>query len=123
MKALTLLIILLFPMAAQAADDAASWTTMDTVLQLTFTAVTVVDWAQTLRIARGHDDYVERNSLLGDHPSEGRVNSYFAAGIVAHAAVSYALPKPWRTMWQCFWIGGEVKTVSYNINAGLRLSF
>ncbi len=65
----------------------------------------------------------ETNIFLGDHPSLGKVNSWFAGTLVAHTAVSYILPKPWRTIWQSVWIGIEGETVRRNYALGISVTW
>ncbi len=38
----------------------------------------VIDWRQTLRIARNPLTHAELNPIIGRHPTERRVNVYFA---------------------------------------------
>ena len=120
--ALVIAVLVILAGDALAADDRA-WTGLDTALQLTYTAVTIADWTQTLHIARNPGIYYETNPHLGRHPSEGRVNSWFAGCIALNAAIAAALPHPYRNIWQSFWIGYEYTYVESNINIGLKLSF
>jgi hypothetical protein len=132
--------ILLFAGASVArADD---WSTADTVRQGVLTGLLVADWAQTRWLVKyegtpGHcsavnlnlpdpcvsRSYSEVNGLLGEHPSTGKVNAYFAAAIVGHAAISYMLPRGWREGWQYVWIGVEANTVHHNRSLGIKLAF
>jgi hypothetical protein len=120
---LVLILILLVPSISGAAEDLRAWTSDDTALQLVYTAITVADWSQTLHISRNPDQYFETNKHLGKHPSEGSVNTWFVSTIALNAAVSYILPKPYRTIWQGFWIGYEYGFVERNVSIGLKLSF
>lgn len=126
-------IFLAIALPAQA-EDKNAWTATDTALQATYTVLHVMDWSQTLHIARNHVhcypngtgiacalDY-EDNSLLGEHPSIGLVNSYFASTLVLHTAVSYILPKPYRTIWQAITIGIEYGTVQHNRRTGIGVN-
>lgn len=113
------LLFLLFPCSCMAGD----WTTADTVRQGVFTGLTVIDWAQTRYIAKHPYTFSETNGVLGDHPSVGKVNNYFATAIVGHAAVSYMLPPAWREGWQYVWIGVESQKTYHNHSIGIRFSF
>ena len=99
------------------------WTSADTVAQGAVTALLIADWGQTRYIALNPQDWHEKNSLLGEHPSSGKVNDYFAAAIVGHAAISYLLPKDLRHGWQYVWIGIEANTVQNNRSLGIRMQF
>jgi hypothetical protein len=120
--AFAILALLFVAAPVMAEERATDWTTQDTVLQATMTALLVVDWGQTLWIAdhtnnqkicgytydgqylcqKKSDMYglppvEEINPALGDHPSRGTVNAYFGIAIPAHAAISYGLRKSgWR---------------------------
>jgi len=108
------------------------WTTGDTVRQSVVTALLVADWKQTLYIAQHPQDPVksdgtyhyrsETNRLLGSHPSTGKINAYFVGVTVAHAAISYVLPRGWREGWQYVWIGVELETVRRNY-IGIKYGF
>ena len=117
-----LLFILLIPCLAQAADNPHAWTGIDTALQLTFTGLAVMDWRQT-RDIHNHPDVCESNRTLGPYPDARKINTHFTVMIVGHAAVSYLLPKPWRTIWQAVWIGSEYETVKWNRMMGLKIAF
>lgn len=109
--ALSLLFILFFTMDSFPQDP---WTLQDTILQGAFTAVTVIDWLQTRQVAKNPSRYEENNKFLGKHPTMREVNSYFVFYIISHAGVSYFLPKPYRAIWQSFYIGMEFDAVQSN---------
>jgi len=148
MRTLALLLLALAgPASAQglalpASTWAKDWTTADTMRQAAVTALFVVDWGQSRWIARNGfreftfrnpdtaakeeititaEAFHETNPILGRHPSVGRVNNYFAAMIVGHAAISYVLPPAWRQAWQYVYIGYELKTVTHNRSIGVRI--
>lgn len=111
------------------ADD---WTREDTYRQAALTALLVVDWGQTRWIAKHNgmtepDQYPqnagETNCVLGRYPSIGKVNNYFAASIVGHAAIAYMLPRGWREGWQYVWIGAEANQVNRNRAIGIKIDF
>ena len=52
----------------------------------------VIDWRQTLTIARNPQRWYERNPILGEHPSAGRVHAWFALVSIATALAAYLLP-------------------------------
>ena len=98
------------------------WSTKDKVLEGAFVAATVLDWRQTLDI-KNHPGLHEQNSILGRHPSNSTVNTYFATSILLHAVVADQLHGKWRTAWQSVWIGLELGTVQRNYALGIRLNF
>ena len=119
---LFLLLFIILPHVSHAADDPAAWTTLDTALQIAFTAVAVMDWRQT-RDIHNHPAAHEENRYLGAAPDARKINTYFTVMIVGHAAASYYMPKPWRTVWQAVWIGTEWETVRWNRSMGLKIAF
>lgn len=123
MKSALIIVLLVVIASPVRAENKRSWTAGDTILQLTFSAVHAMDWSQTLYIARNPCTDHETNPVLGEHPSKGRVNSYFASTLVLHTAISYVLPKPYRTIWQVVWIGGQAVTVKRNIDVGIKIHF
>ena len=137
-----LVIVFLVIASVSHAEDKWTWTKTDTALQSVTVALMVVDWGQTLDIAdskvtncypswdntasvKSTNYYTasEVNPILGEHPSRGSVNLYFASVIVGHTAVARLLPKPYRTFWQAIWIGGEITAVGHNHTAGFRVKF
>jgi len=95
---------------------------MDT-LEITWQTLWAADYLQTRQIAKAPDSYYEKNKFLGEHPSVGKVNVYFAASAAAHYMVSQALPPRWRETWQMVTIVYEVDAVVQNYKIGLGFSF
>jgi hypothetical protein len=105
---------------ARASDR--DWTWHDTVLEATYFGVQAVDWMQTRNfLARGD---LETNPILGSRPSRGALLGYNLVTLTLHAAISYALPKPYREIWQVVSIGVEGWQVGSNVrtSAGLRVA-
>lgn len=102
--------------------SASPWTTKDKVLEGAFVVATALDWRQTLDI-KNHSNLYEQNHVLGRHPSNTTINTYFVTSIVFHAVVADQLHGKWRTAWQAVWIGLEVGTVQRNYALGIRLNF
>ncbi len=115
-----LLALMLFfvslPSGASARDP---WTKTDTAYQLTWTALKVLDWSQTRRIAREPDRFHECNPILGATPSVKRVDVYNAATLAGNWAIAYALPKPYRRWFQVVSIGASAYCVTINFKIGL----
>jgi len=122
-------LILSVALLAEPAAAHDPWTLLDTTLEASGAALQLVDWSTTLNDARPKYWDGERwviaveswNPILGRRPSEAKVNVYFAGTLLAHAAIAYALPRPWRTLWQVAWIGMEADADAYNVAGGLRL--
>jgi len=113
----------------------AAWVFMNSMLLL--------DWGQTRTIAMertqgytwsnpdgsggtiygGKPKYTEINPILGDHPSVGRVNRYFAASLVINNAVYFLLPEKWRNYYALGVGTIEAGFVLHNNFAGVRISW
>jgi hypothetical protein len=117
----------LSPLPAKGEDEN-RWTTMDTSLQAVFLTTLAVDRGQTAEVSRHSRSQADTEvgwarSFIGPHPSTGQVNGYFAACALLHTAIAVALPKPYRTIWQSFWIGAEVNTIHNNVSVGIGVRF
>ncbi len=111
-------LLLLAPLGARADGR---WTIADTALEASFAAAVAVDWAQTRwALDNGHR---ELNPLLGPEPSAARLNMLVLAAAAGHAAVSLALPRPYRRWWQSMTLIVELGAVGHNFAAGARLAF
>jgi hypothetical protein len=116
---ISFILLMLIPMSVNASD----WTKTDTAVQLGYTALHVMDWGQTISIAKDKVKWYETNPILGRHPSQGRVNLYFASTLIGQAAIAYILPKEWRRTWQIAWIGIEASYVYKNYKVGIGVRF
>jgi hypothetical protein len=113
------------------ADDRSEWKPVETWLEVSYAALHLVDWSQTLWfIERPMDTRRpppvwdgERNPVLGRHPRRSTVNIYMAGTLALHTAVSLALPRPYRSVWQCLTVGVEASVVGSNYAAGVKMSF
>lgn len=99
------------------------WTGTDTALEVAWQLAHAVDWGQTRYIAKHPQDFRELNPFLGEHPSVGRVNTYFALTGLAHYAISRYIPAPKRRVWQSVTIGFAVGTVAHNHSIGVKIDF
>jgi hypothetical protein len=73
---------------------------VDLYRELAFQALLIADWKQTRQIARAPDRYFERNPILGNHPSVGRVDTYMFAAGVLHWVIAANLSPKWRQQFQ-----------------------
>lgn len=119
-KTIIILFIILTSANSYAFDK---WTKTDTIFQLTYSVIHIVDWGQTLNTAKNYDKFYEKNKILGTHPSTNNVHKYFLITLVGHAAISYVLPHPYRRYWQFIWIGFQLGNVAANYNAGVNINF
>lgn len=122
-KVATAMVLFLLVASPSLADE---WTTADTAREVTYLALHVVDWGQTLDI-ENHPDLRETNPILGSHPSRGEINTYFIATGLLHPIVSYGLrkyaPDGWVQAWQYVTIGVELGAVGNNASIGIGFGF
>lgn len=105
--------------------DKNRWTDKDTAFQLGFTALAVIDWAQTINATRMQKDsgIIETNRIMGSSPHPDKVHLYMASAIVTHAAISYLLDEEYRRIWQSTGIGVELASVGRNWSMGIQARF
>jgi len=121
MKTLIIVMIFLFPLSSNAADE---WTKTEIGLQVLSTGLQILDWKMTLDIVdRENEGYWEMNPILGKHPSKGNVNTYFAISAASNILISHFLPSGWRKVW----LSSRIIISGYLINRGygigLRFNF
>lgn len=110
-------------MALLAGCGSTPWSTTDKALLAGSTAALVVDWGQTRYIAQHPEVMGESNRALGEHPSTGRVNAYFASMIAANALVASVLPEGWRSMWLGSVMAFQIVVISNNASAGVGIAW
>jgi hypothetical protein len=95
----------------------------DIILEGTYQLLNLIDWHQSLIIAKRPSEHHEINPFISKHPTVGRVNTYFAISSLGHIGVSYVLPNPYRNYFQYGTIGIKTGLIIYNKGAGLGLGF
>lgn len=118
-----ILIIALILVSACPVEGQSSWTTTDTMLEGTWIILHILDWGQTLDIARNPHRFYEINPILGRHPSVGKVDTYMLLSTIIHPIISYHLPQPYRKYWQYVTISITGGLVIHNFNIGLKVRF
>lgn len=116
-------------------DGSDEWNTQDTVLQLTFSTLLIIDFWQTytfLYTDKHQQSYVENgvtytttynetNLFLEENPSKLKLFSYVGFCLVGHFLISYILPNPFRTIWQIAWSCIEIKYIRHNYQLDVRI--
>jgi len=116
MKILTILLsIFLF-------TSCATWSKGDKIREATWMVLHVVDYKQTQYAMDRPDEFKELNPLLGEHPSEGRLNTLAIVGGLFHILVTDYLEEN-RTLWQNITIGLKVVCVVNNYYVGARVTY
>ena len=109
---------------------AGGWTRQDTYRELAYMALLVVDYGQTLNIAKSNGKFAEMNPIFNEYPSQSSVNIAIAISAIIHPMISYLLPPrsdKWKWMnrenWQYITIGAEILAVGNNFRVGIGVSF
>ena len=87
-----------------------------------FNVLQFVDMLQTLEIAN-NDDYYEKNKILGKHPSEFQVVTYFIARGFAHYEATKIIPIKYRKFWHTYNIVYNYNVIKDNHELGIRIDF
>lgn len=113
---------LMLSFQAHAFDE---WTKMEIGMEAVYVAAHIIDWGQTLDIADNPDIYWEEVNcpMLGKHPSRGRVNKVFAAGLILQPIIAHVLPHDLRKLWILSGIALEVSCIHGNQSIGLNVRF
>jgi len=90
------------------------FSTGDIIRQSAYTLITIADWRLTKNFRK--EGLKELNPILGDYPSQSKVDTLVFGAIVSHYLISYFLSGNYREAWQYFFIMTEIKAVSYNLN-------
>ena len=87
-----------------------------------FNVLKGIDMLQTLEIAN-NDAYYEKNKILGKHPSEAQVVTYFIARGFAHYHATKMIPEKYRSMWHGYNIIYNYDVIRDNHQLGIRIDF
>lgn len=98
MKTLAAVALIVAAFPAHAADFGQPWDTGDKVFGGVALAATLLDWRQTLYVARHPETLGDMNPALGRHPSIGRVNNYFVATIAFEGFAAHLMPPKYRKL-------------------------
>lgn len=91
-------------------------------LMLASNATIIADWAQTREIA-DNDNYYEKNSYLGPHPTTGEVNRFFINTLILHNLVGSMLPEKYRAVYYGGQLGFRLNVVKDNADIGIQFKF
>lgn len=105
--------------SAMAAD---TWSHKDKALAVTMSTLLIIDWGQTINIARD-PSYHEINPILGPHPSEQAVHTYMGTALVGAIAISHFFPSKYRALFMESVIALELPYVYNNYKIGLKVQF
>ena len=89
---------------------------------IAFNILQTIDMLQTLEIAN-NDNYYEKNKILGKHPNEFQVITYFIARGFAHYEATKMIPEKYRSMWHTYNVVYNYDVIRDNHSIGIRIGF
>ena len=89
---------------------------------IVFNILQTIDMLQTLEIAN-NDNYYEKNKILGKHPSEAQVITYFISRGFAHYHVTKMIPEKYRNLWHGYNMVYNYDVIRKNHKLGIRINF
>ena len=119
MKKLLLLILILLSSTAISEELSKG----EKVGELSFQVVNFIDMMQTLEIVQHGDLYYETNPILGKHPQQHEVITYFMIRGATHYHVTKWLPKKFRIPWLTGTFFPQVPVIKQNHNLGIRIGW
>mgnify|MGYP001319298786 CR=1 FL=1 len=87
-----------------------------------FNVLQGIDMLQTLEIAN-NDAYYEKNKIMGRHPSEAQVITYFIARGFAHYHATKILPAKYRPLWHTYNVVYNYNVIKNNHEIGIKVNF
>ena len=119
MKKLLLLILFLFPFTANSEELSKP----EKIGELSFQVVNFIDMMQTLEIVQHDDLYYETNPILGKHPQQHEVLTYFMIRGVMHYEITKWLPEKYRFTWLTVTFLPQLPLLEHNHNLGIRIGW
>ena len=99
------------------------WDTTDKILLGTTMATAVLDYGQTMHIARNPQDHFEYNPILGRHPYPAAVRNAFLIGAAIKIIIAEILPSKYRKTWLGGWTILSGTAVIYNHGQGISFEW
>ena len=87
-----------------------------------FNVLQGIDMLQTLEIAN-NDKYYETNKILGKHPSEAEVVTYFIARGFVHYQATRIIPQRYRNLFHGYNVVYNYNVIKDNHQLGIRIDF
>ena len=121
-----LIVLLLFCSNANALDLKKYYkedlTEVDKANIVLFNVLQGIDMLQTLEIAN-NDKYYETNKILGKHPSEAEVVTYFIARGLVHYQATRMIPQRYRNFFHGYNVVYNYNVIRDNHQLGIRIDF
>jgi len=97
-------------------------TEVDKANIILFNVMQGIDMLQTLEIAN-NDKYYETNKILGKHPSEAEVVTYFIARGLVHYQATRMIPQRYRNLFHGYNVVYNYNVIRDNHQLGIRIDF
>lgn len=123
MKSILLVICLLFAGCASQFIKDREVRGEDVILYGWSLGCILLDYGQTLEIARNPDKWAEGNMLLPRHPSVTLVHQVFVSTLIIHTTLSWLIPAKYRLWWIGTVTGAECGAAYHNHGAGISPKF
>ena len=91
--------------------------------ELAFQTVNFIDMMQTLEIVQHDDLYYETNPILGKHPQQYEVITYFMIRGSLHYQVTKWLPEKFKMPWLTVTFFPQIPIIEHNHNLGIRIGW
>jgi len=91
--------------------------------ELAFQTVNFIDMMQTLEIVQHDDLYYETNPILGKHPQQHEVITYFMIRGSLHYQITKWLPEKFRMPWLTVTFFPQIPIIEHNHNLGIRIGW
>ena len=91
--------------------------------ELSFQVVNFIDMMQTLEIVQHSDKWYETNPILGKHPQQHEVITYFMIRGATHYHITKWLPKKFRIPWLTITVLPQIPIIEHNHNLGIRIGW
>jgi hypothetical protein len=96
--------------------------TTNNALLASSTLALSADWIQT-RDIKNHPEYKESNPILGDYPSDARIDIYFASVVVINAVLGKTLSEKWANRYLASMTVLQMAVAGRNATMGLKVNF
>ena len=91
--------------------------------ELAFQAANFIDMLQTIEIVEHSDKWYETNPILGKHPQQHEVITYFMIRGATHYHITKWLPKKFRPVWLTVTFLPQIPIIEHNHNLGIRIGW
>ena len=91
--------------------------------ELAFQTANFIDMLQTIEIVEHSDRWYETNPILGKHPRQNEVITYFMIRGAMHYHTTKWLPKKFRPAWLTITFLPQIPLIEHNHNLGIRIGW